>query len=48
MTNWARRPLRSNQIHYAAMDAFVVIKIFEKMKEEVGEGLMHYFLDLDE
>lgn len=45
LTNWARRPLRENQLHYAAMDAFCVIKIYEVLKEEVGENMLNYFLD---
>ena len=36
LTNWNRRPLRANQLHYAAMDAFCVLKIHEKLLEEVG------------
>lgn len=36
LTNWGRRPLRLNQLHYAAMDAYSVIKIYEKLREEVG------------
>lgn len=31
MTNWERRPLTLSQIHYAAMDAFILIKIWEKL-----------------
>lgn len=33
LTNWQRRPLRRNQIHYAAMDALIVIKIYDKFVE---------------
>lgn len=36
LTNWARRPLRLNQLHYAAMDAYIVVQIYNKFKEEVG------------
>jgi ribonuclease D len=32
LTNWRRRPLYKNQIHYAALDAVVVIKIWEILK----------------
>lgn len=31
LTNWQRRPLNMNQLHYAAMDAFIVLKINEKL-----------------
>jgi ribonuclease D len=33
LTNWQRRPIRRNQSHYAAMDAAVVIKIYDKFVE---------------
>jgi len=44
LTNWARRPLRKNQLHYAAMDAFCVLKIYEGLANEVGENMLKYFL----
>jgi ribonuclease D len=31
MTNWDRRPLNKCQIHYAAMDAFIIFKIWDKL-----------------
>lgn len=31
LTNWARRPLRRNQLHYAALDALAVIHIYRKL-----------------
>lgn len=35
MSNWHNRPLRKAQMHYAALDAVVVLVLFEKLKEEV-------------
>jgi hypothetical protein len=32
--NWAKRPLRPEQVHYAAMDAFCQIEIFNKLKHK--------------
>ena len=32
VSSWSRRPLRKSQIHYAAMDAFICIKLFEKLE----------------
>lgn len=46
LTNWRRRPLRSNQIHYAGLDAYILIKIYEKLKEEYGQ-MFNYYADLD-
>lgn len=34
LTDWGRRPLLRNQIHYAALDAVVVIAIYHKLEEE--------------
>lgn len=31
MTNWDRRPLNLCQIHYASMDAYVILKIWDKL-----------------
>ena len=33
LPDWSRRPLLKNQIHYAALDAYIVLKINEKQKE---------------
>jgi ribonuclease D len=35
MSNWHNRPLRKAQMHYAALDAVVVLVLFEKLKEEI-------------
>jgi ribonuclease D len=43
LTNWQRRPLRRNQLHYAAMDAVIVIKIYDKFVEEIGEQMVQYY-----
>lgn len=38
-SNWERRPLRKAQLHYAAMDALVCVKLFKafeiRLKEKV-------------
>jgi len=33
LSDWNRRPLRKAQIHYAAMDAFMLIILYEKLKD---------------
>jgi hypothetical protein len=32
VTNWERRPLREKQLHYAALDSFILIQIFHEIK----------------
>jgi ribonuclease D len=34
LTDWDRRPLFRNQLHYAALDAVVVLKIWEVIKDK--------------
>ena len=33
ISNWERRPLRKSQKHYAALDAFVLLRILDKLVE---------------
>ncbi len=47
LTNWKRRPLRKNQIHYAALDAHVVLKIYQKLKEEFGSQMIDYYCSIE-
>lgn len=37
VSNWARRPLRNSQVHYAALDSMVEILIWDRMKLEAEE-----------
>jgi hypothetical protein len=34
LTDWDRRPLYKNQIHYAALDAVIVLRIWEILKDK--------------
>lgn len=33
ISNWGKRPLRKWQLHYAALDSYVMIEIYQKMKK---------------
>ena len=34
MSNWESRPLRFSQEHYAAMDAWILVQMMDKMLEK--------------
>ena len=36
MSNWERRPLRLSQEHYAALDAYTLIDIFDFLQKELS------------
>lgn len=38
MSNWETRPLRLSQQHYAAMDAFILVQIIQKLGEKGQES----------
>lgn len=42
MSNWAKRPLKSSQIHYAACDALVLIRLYDAMSMEVADLFGEY------
>ena len=50
MSNWETRPLRLSQQHYAAMDAFILVQIIQKLGEkgqESGQPLNKFIITLD-
>ena len=49
-SNWEKRPLRQSQMHYAALDAYVLVGIIKKMAEEgekVGKPIAPEIKPLD-
>lgn len=48
LTNWRRRPLRRSQLHYAAMDAFVVLRIYDQWLKQYGEQYLMHFVEQED
>lgn len=40
MSNWEQRPLSKAQLHYAALDAYVLVAIFQEMHKRVPSHIM--------
>lgn len=45
-SGWTKRPLRKRQVHYAALDAYVEILLWDRMQEVKGEELRALVVDL--
>ena len=43
MSNWMRFPLRKSQIHYAALDAYISLEIFDKFKNKYNVKVNKYY-----
>jgi ribonuclease D len=37
MSNWERRPLRQTQMHYAALDAYILVDLIQKLSDHGNE-----------
>ena len=49
MSNWEARPLRQAQMHYAALDCFSEVWVFQKMAEvaqEIGYDIEKYNVEV--
>jgi len=45
MSDWDKRPLKPDQLTYAALDAFVLIQIFDSLRENAGKQNALPFVD---
>ena len=41
-SNWENRPLKQAQLHYAAMDALVCVKLYKKLMNENNDDVIMY------
>jgi len=42
ISNWNKRPLRKSQIHYGALDAYILLKIYEELKLLIAKTVTLY------
>lgn len=38
MGNWEKRPLRKSQLHYGALDAYILVELYERMSMHASES----------